>query len=757
MCCCGWQYGIAQDADTILLLKQRASAQTDSARFSLTIDLHNACFRTHPEQSKAYADQMLEMAWRNDDWYMKYQSYRALSRYYTKLRDYSYVFRYNELAYQAAIKINDPEKVFTAAMARANAYIDAEIPGKGFFYLKTARAFAVSHNDTNKLAMVERSMAMYYDGLNDHVQTLGHFQKALSFAKHSKDERLTADIGLLMTSSMIKLGKFREATDILYQSLEYYKSVNSIYRQAFAYSQLGKIQVINGAPEQGIKYYEQAGELYLRHNNTTDYALLLTELSGILMSRKLYKYVPRYLHLADSLLTLTDYPPGRAVITLKSALYFSERGSFIQADSLFRQAATLIEQVKDYPPSLIDINFVEQAKSYQYSIEFMRALVSHYFRQNGIQEGDSLMFSVASLIAAVKDPETINEILYTIESWNPGLDSQMLRMIRVLYAAGGTKKIIKNLSGTESLSAIMPVQFLTTLNPYTFTSDSLSGEMISRYNRAFAELYIRNRVGEMSDSLLQDIYYTEITRQKLKTSKYTITGVSTALILLSVILGLVVRDRKRQAQLRTLEKEKRILTERDRQQLYNLYTHGNHNSLNHMVMLSSIVQDINNSGDITERGADRLSQKITTLYNLYDCLYMEDAPAGDVNLRRYIPKLCSHLAELYRESADISAVIEEDIWLTPRNALILGTIITELTVNSCKHAFRDKKGAASIVLVRNADMLTLDYRDNGTGITGMREGSQGIAQIQASVQHLEGTAGFHNDNGLHFSLIFPHE
>lgn len=88
ICCLIPTTAPSRASDTIQLLRQRSTAVTDSARFSLSIDLHNATFITYPAQSKTYAQQMLAIALRTNDPQMKYRAYWALARYYTKIRNY---------------------------------------------------------------------------------------------------------------------------------------------------------------------------------------------------------------------------------------------------------------------------------------------------------------------------------------------------------------------------------------------------------------------------------------------------------------------------------------------------------------------------------------------------------------------------------------------------------------------------------------------------------------------------------------------
>jgi len=744
----------AQEKDTVLLLQQRSAAKTDSARFSISLDLYNASYVLHPLQGKAYAEQMLAIAMRNDALYMKYQSYRTLAHIYTKMRNYKNVFLYTGLAYKAAVEMRNRTLIFDAAMARANAHMDAENFEQGSRHLQIARNIALENGDILQQAMVERAAAVYYAGLNKHVQAVECFRKAIRQATEAGNEKLAANARSLMVNSLTELGKFGEAKDVLSELLEYYKKNNSIYGEARVYSELGRVHVMNGVTEEGIRYYERAGQLYLRHNNTPEYALLLADLCGILMANKEYGPVPRYLRLTDSLLSLADYSPGRAALALRQAQYFSETGATEYADSVFGVASALIGKEENL----------------QYAIDLRQTLVAHYYRQGRNREGDSLMYAAASLIRETKDPEVIERMLHMIRQRNEGLDSHSFRMLRMLYTRGDTGKTKVPVIPGNGPGAL-PVRFLNSLNPYSLAPDSFNREMTTDYNRMLAEFNNKSRIREVGDSLQvqqKDLALAQedlkLTRELLRMSQLAIAGAALILVLVSVILVLWIRAgrqekklRKQAEQLKKLETEKRKKAEQYGSQISTLHAHGTHSAQNHTAMLNTIVQKLEHEGRITKDGADVLRRKTIALFHMYDSLYIDIAPTGNVNLRLYIDKLCGHMAELYRELAEISVSIEQDLWLEPRKALILGAIITELVTNSCKHAFRDGMGAirVSIYPAEPEKELILHYRDNGSGMSGMRKGSRGMEQIRDSVQDLNGSSEFYNDEGCHFKLNFP--
>jgi len=90
-----------------------------------------------------------------------------------------------------------------------------------------------------------------------------------------------------------------------------------------------------------------------------------------------------------------------------------------------------------------------------------------------------------------------------------------------------------------------------------------------------------------------------------------------------------------------------------------------------------------------------------------------------VELRAYFTKLCASLgASMIHDPEQISIAIESDEHLcAPDTSISLGLIVTELVINSLKHAFPGERPGKIVVSYRcNGPNWTLSVQDDGVGM-----------------------------------------
>jgi two-component sensor histidine kinase len=126
---------------------------------------------------------------------------------------------------------------------------------------------------------------------------------------------------------------------------------------------------------------------------------------------------------------------------------------------------------------------------------------------------------------------------------------------------------------------------------------------------------------------------------------------------------------------------------------------------------------------------------------------------SDVELRPYFTRLCASIgASMIRDRDQLSLeVIADDSTVDPDASVSLGLIVTELVINSLKHAFPDRRGGRILVgYEAHGPNWTLSVKDDGVGMpTGDAAGSglgtsivQALAkQLKANVRVTEGHPG----------------
>jgi two-component sensor histidine kinase len=116
---------------------------------------------------------------------------------------------------------------------------------------------------------------------------------------------------------------------------------------------------------------------------------------------------------------------------------------------------------------------------------------------------------------------------------------------------------------------------------------------------------------------------------------------------------------------------------------------------------------------------------------------------GAVELRAYFTQLCQSLAaSMIPDPKLVTLTVEADeAWLDAEEAVSLGLIVTELTINALKHAFPGGRAGAIVVEYHTGSGVgTLSVADNGVGmVVGMRGSKPGLGTsiVEALVRQLE--------------------
>jgi two-component sensor histidine kinase len=120
--------------------------------------------------------------------------------------------------------------------------------------------------------------------------------------------------------------------------------------------------------------------------------------------------------------------------------------------------------------------------------------------------------------------------------------------------------------------------------------------------------------------------------------------------------------------------------------------------------------------------------------------------SDDVALRKYFKDLCASLGASMIDNADrISLVSTADDTVTPANvSMSLGLIVTELVINSLKHAFpgRNQQGHITVDYLATTKGWTLAVVDDGVGMPSDDEKSKpglGTGIVDALSKQLEAT------------------
>ena len=131
-----------------------------------------------------------------------------------------------------------------------------------------------------------------------------------------------------------------------------------------------------------------------------------------------------------------------------------------------------------------------------------------------------------------------------------------------------------------------------------------------------------------------------------------------------------------------------------------------------------------------------------------------------VELSKYLKELCASIgASMIDDRERVSLVSTVDDTVTSANVSVsLGLIVTELVINSLKHAFpgRNQKGQINVGYLTNDEGWTLTVDDDGNGRTAEDDAKPGLGTgiVEALARQLEATVHITNQRpGTKVSVV----
>jgi two-component sensor histidine kinase len=140
---------------------------------------------------------------------------------------------------------------------------------------------------------------------------------------------------------------------------------------------------------------------------------------------------------------------------------------------------------------------------------------------------------------------------------------------------------------------------------------------------------------------------------------------------------------------------------------------------------------------------------------------LSTSQVGDVALRAYLTQLCDSLgASMIQDHDQLKLTVDVDNSVVEANTSVsLGLLVTELVINSLKHAYpKGRKGVITVAYRREPGGWTLCVRDDGVGMPkdpAKAKPGLGTSIVQALAKQLRcGVEVVDNSPGTKVSIIF---
>jgi len=188
-----------------------------------------------------------------------------------------------------------------------------------------------------------------------------------------------------------------------------------------------------------------------------------------------------------------------------------------------------------------------------------------------------------------------------------------------------------------------------------------------------------------------------------------------------------------------------------------------HRVKNNLQIISSLLSL--QAKDIKDKEAksifDENNQRIKAMAMIHEKLFLSNDLEA-VNMQNYISDLVNDLQQSFHMQTLNFNISCESFVLDLGKAAPIGLIINELITNAIKYAFepsQEKKIITIEMKVREDNLFALEVSDNGKGVDleKVKRGF-GFKLIESlAVYQLDGKINYHNDHGLHHTILFSRE
>jgi two-component sensor histidine kinase len=249
-------------------------------------------------------------------------------------------------------------------------------------------------------------------------------------------------------------------------------------------------------------------------------------------------------------------------------------------------------------------------------------------------------------------------------------------------------------------------------------------------------------------SVLQDYIQVHIDRQLFTIRMVNNFNAASLLLLMGIMLYLFYRNNEKQ------EKLEKALEEKDF-----LIKEVHHRTKNNLAMVKSFLNLQSDKIGNREVVQD-LESQISAILTIHRKLYQDD-DVTTIHLPRYLHEIVSEIFySLSKDPITLEVDIDEDVYINPDRAVLLGLIVTELATNAVKHGFSEEEDNIFRMQLREDDgHYHLSVSNSGHPFPEQFDIAQatslGLVLVGSLVQQLRGSYSLERSPHTTFTISFP--
>lgn len=495
---------------------------------------------------------------------------------------------------------------------------------------------------------------------------------------------------------LINENKLEEAISYFNKNLKTTKSQEQRTHILFGLADVYKLQFNYN---KSGRYYSQAYDIIKKVNNVQLEFLYHVKIAEFYRKRAMHHEFEIELNKAEKILKVHKIKDKyKTKYYNRKAALFTER--YQNNDSTLFYANKSLELAKKINDnenvfySLLEIASVyESKKDYKTSIDYIEEIIELAKKNNMIQQQADAYISYIMALAR---------------------SNQLEKALKVaLYAANFSKEhklFYHEIIFHDNIQNLY-FRLHNTKKAYEYLKDRL--ELTTKYNELKKEelifsLETKYKLKEKENQIKIDALEIENKNKELITTKARFSLILglffTAIISILLIAYFLKKTKQTNKELQLLSKQNEFLV-----------SETNHRVNNNLQLIAVLIENKirKNKNENEKAEFTRFLKKVDAIAALHRLLYVTNN-VNIINLQEYLMNIKNNFEELVLEENINLNVTIEDTKIHSDTALYLGLLITELFINSIKHAFKEhQQKVISFSLIVKENELFFKYEDNG--------------------------------------------
>ncbi len=504
------------------------------------------------------------------------------------------------------------------------------------------------------------------------------------------------DATLRFAEELIRRNKIDSAVNILTTAI---KNSADSKEKGLAYLQLGSVYKQQENYKKSLAAYQNAIHIFKTQGSAPEIFRTYSGLAELYRYQRLYKSAEEYLRHAERIRKREDIPDNYLIkYYSRKAAVFAEYQENLDSALIYSEKSMIIAKntgdVEGLLVSLMEISGIqEKRKNYTQAIAISKEIIGVAGSLDNIQlKCDALVNLCRNLNLSKQYKESIKTSLEAFE-----FAGRHKKDYNQLLIADNLQEAYTQINDYKNAHKYLRIRLDLTEDFY----DKLYDQKVLEYEKKFQ---LSEKENEISDNKKQLL----LKEQELKRQELIRYSTMLAMLAVAVFAGILMYNT------RTIRQKNKALQLASEENEF-LVSETHHRINNNLQLISILIENELKrnpySDDFSNR---RIIAKINSLGILHRHLYKK-GKSKNICLNLFLADIWKNTDQLFEANGIKIRFEVADIMMPENKAMYLGLLVTELCINSLKHAFgkQEDKYIALKIKAENT-FIFFHYEDNGT-------------------------------------------